>query len=1028
MLSLALILTTLGAALAASPPISKRQTSGQCPQPVITSPTSGSSVNGGIVTFTGTTSTRCPVIKVYTDRGDTWFTTADSTGVWSVSTGAPLGLRDGWLAAAEASPAGNDPTYKDLTPAQSTTTINFNVVNTCPAPVVTSPTNGQTVQIPDPFVTGTTSPECPFITLISDTGLSYTATAGQYGDWRVIPTGQGYGPRTWTIAARASAQPGGLYTTSAANTVFTVTLPPCSISLFAPSGEMYPTSLYAIGGTATGYCGGGSFGVVVTDTNTGKTLPGSPADYGVITGGSSNFNGGIPKSISLYAGSFTLALVSTTAGAQNYASPGNVVSSNAIAFTRKPAQCLAPAFVISGASTTYATLTQGVAASLQMPSDSTVTCRDLQLIGGIYPPGMALLRDAISGTPSAPGTFQFSMNRLDGQAIRSRGTGSLSITVLPAPPPNCPAPAFSNGQTAALATAGIAASYSLVADTCTQFSVTGSLPPGLTLSGSTISGTSSTLGDYRFTVTAIDPLGKRAPATSSFILTIGPDSCPVPAFGSRGGAPSLTYGTAVSLSLNAQTCTLLRVTAGALPPGLTLNNGGTISGIPTAVGSFSLVIAAIDPAGQYTYSSQAFTIVVNALQCTAPTLQGGGTVATFTGGTSGSLQLVSSGCTQFRVTGALPAGLSLSGDTIAGVTTVPGTYTLSVSAVSSSSNYAGSQSSTIIITVASPPPCPAPSTLSGIYGYTVIAGSPLTLNIASSGCSTFLVVSGLLPYGLSISGQTITGTPTTPASYNFAVAASDALGTVGASRYFVFTVQNAQCRRPTFAAGSLSAAGTVGTALSLPLSSTSSGCNQYMIVVGALPLGLSLDTAGTLAGTPTTSGTYTFAVVAVDPSASQTTSIYSYLTLTIANQQCQGPVITSPAANAVIRTSSVTFSGTIPAINVNNVGCLAQIGLSLVYPDSTTKSFSISINTVESTRDLEDIDIDLGVVSPFGLQKRQQSTQGYSYTVSDLPDGAYSYSLTPQQQSGTGDPFSGNFRVLTSAQPTVCTGTPGIMC
>ena len=125
--------------LAASTPLaasvnssSLQRRAGTCPQPVISTPTDGQTFKNGVIAFSGTTSTQCPDIKLYTDQGQAWYTTADATGRWYVSTGQALGYRDGWLAAAQAS----DPT-SDLQPAQSTTTVSFNVVGPCTPPVIT---------------------------------------------------------------------------------------------------------------------------------------------------------------------------------------------------------------------------------------------------------------------------------------------------------------------------------------------------------------------------------------------------------------------------------------------------------------------------------------------------------------------------------------------------------------------------------------------------------------------------------------------------------------------------------------------------------------------------------------------------------------------------------------------------------------------------------------------------------------------------------------------------------------------------
>ncbi|WP_447415103.1 Ig domain-containing protein, partial [Clostridium perfringens] len=66
-----------------------------------------------------------------------------------------------------------------------------------------------------------------------------------------------------------------------------------------------------------------------------------------------------------------------------------------------------------------------------------------------------------------------------------------------------------------------------------------------------------------------------------------------------GGTPTYTYA----------------VTAGALPAGLTLSTGGTLSGTPTAAGTFNVTITATDSStgSSAPYSgSRAYTLTIAA--------------------------------------------------------------------------------------------------------------------------------------------------------------------------------------------------------------------------------------------------------------------------------------------------------------------------------------------------------------------------------------------------------------------------------
>src|SRR5215469_2110219 len=126
----------------------------------------------------------------------------------------------------------------------------------------------------------------------------------------------------------------------------------------------------------------------------------------------------------------------------------------------------------------------------------------------------------------------------------------------------------------------------------------GSPPPGLTLSASgQLSGKPPRAGTYPFSVTVTD--SSMPPVTTSRAVSLkindssiviaaatppsGYTSNPYPWFGfsASGGSPPYAWKA-----------------SGALPPGLTLGNNGTVSGIPTEVGTFAFSVTATDSAQQ----------------------------------------------------------------------------------------------------------------------------------------------------------------------------------------------------------------------------------------------------------------------------------------------------------------------------------------------------------------------------------------------------------------------------------------------
>ncbi|MGC2112644.1 MAG: putative Ig domain-containing protein, partial [Candidatus Korobacteraceae bacterium] len=119
------------------------------------------------------------------------------------------------------------------------------------------------------------------------------------------------------------------------------------------------------------------------------------------------------------------------------------------------------------------------------------------------------------------------------------------------------------------------------------------LPPGVNISSSgTISGMPTASGTYNYTITVTDSAGNQgtvhcsvtvAPPVSSTCVSItavqGVAIAPVTMTGSGGAGGPYTF------------------TATGLPPGVSISTGGTISGTPTASGTYNYTITVTDSAG-----------------------------------------------------------------------------------------------------------------------------------------------------------------------------------------------------------------------------------------------------------------------------------------------------------------------------------------------------------------------------------------------------------------------------------------------
>jgi large repetitive protein len=123
----------------------------------------------------------------------------------------------------------------------------------------------------------------------------------------------------------------------------------------------------------------------------------------------------------------------------------------------------------------------------------------------------------------------------------------------------------------------------------------GALPAGMTLSSAgALSGTPTAGGSFTFTITATDSTGG-TPMTGSqaYTLTVNAPTISV----SPTSLPDETLNVAYSQAITASGGTApytYAITAGALPTGLSLSSGGSLSGTPGASGTFNFTVTATD--------------------------------------------------------------------------------------------------------------------------------------------------------------------------------------------------------------------------------------------------------------------------------------------------------------------------------------------------------------------------------------------------------------------------------------------------
>ncbi|HWE52541.1 MAG TPA: putative Ig domain-containing protein [Bryobacteraceae bacterium] len=388
------------------------------------------------------------------------------------------------------------------------------------------------------------------------------------------------------------------------------------------------------------------------------------------------------------------------------------------------------------------------------------------------------------------------------------------------------------------------------------------IPPGLSIDSQTgiLTGAPQQPGAYNFYVLLYDadPSGATSLQVAVNVLGITtPASLPgansgqayTQAFSASGGSGAYTFSS-----------------PGA-PAGLAFA-GSTLSGVPSNAGTFTFPVQVSD--GNITATSS-FTLVVTP-----------GPLSITSSGNLGEISLGSSVTGTLTATGgkqpytwsasSLPAGVALnpSSGAFTGIPSQPGSYSFTA-------QVADAETPALTKSI--------PVTLQ-VLGLTTSATLPPG-STTTAYSQTFSATGGIAPYtfsspapppGLSFSGATLTGTPSTVGTFSFPVTAKDAAGFTSSGQFGL--VVTGPPSPITISGGPLSG-GTLGTTYTQTLTGTGgSPTYNWTVIGGALPPGLSLtDSGGTIAGTPSAPGTYTFTAHAIDTASSASSGVF---TITIA--------------------------------------------------------------------------------------------------------------------------------------------------
>ncbi|WP_338679377.1 putative Ig domain-containing protein [Janthinobacterium sp. TB1-E2] len=710
-------------------------------------------------------------------------------------------------------------------------------------------------------------------------------------------------------------------------------------------------------------------------------------------------SGALPAGISLNTSTGLLSGTPTASGTFNFAARATDSSPGSGPFSTTQGYLLtvaAPTIAIAPA--TLSAMTAGVAGSQTITASGGTSTYTYTISAGTLPAGVSLntATGLLSGTPTAVGTFNFTVLATDSSTGSGPYAGALaySLTVT--------APAISiEPSTLPVMTAGVAYTETITASggtsTYSYARTAGSLPTGLTLAADgTLSGTPTAAGAYSFTITATDSsTGAGTPFSGSRAYS-GTVAAGAPVAGNV--SPTVAYGSSanpITLSLSGGAATSVAIASAALH-GTATASGTSISYTPTAGygGSDSFTYTASNGIG--TSAPATVTITVGTPSVTlAPT-----TVPAATVGTAYSQTLTAANglapYTYAISAGALPTGVTLSNaGLLAGTPTAGGTFNFTVLATDSSTGsgpYAGTRAYSL--TVAVPAISVAPAALPAMT-----AGVAFSQGVTATGGTSphgYAVTAGSLPTGLTLAANgTLSGTPTVAGAYSFSIMVTDSSS--GSGPYTGVRAYSGTVAVAVPVAGAVTTTVAYGSSAN-PITLNLGGGAAASVAVASPPAHGTATASGTsISYTPTTGygGSDSFTYTATNGSGTSAPATVM-VTVGVPAVSLIPATLPNPVAEAAYSTTLTATGGTAP-YSYAVVGTL-PVGLSL---NTTTGVLSGTTNVAGSFPfSIKVTDSSTGVGAPFS------ATNSYTLAVA-----APTLTLTPASLAAirAGDAYSQAF-------------------
>jgi hypothetical protein len=543
--------------------------------------------------------------------------TAGQAATFSVTATGTAPLSYQWRKNGTAITAATSSSYSTPATTSSDNGAQFTVVVTNTTGSVTSSAGTLTVNA---------APVAPSITTQP---ANQTVTAGQTAFFNVAATGtaplsyqwkksgvaiSGATLSAYTTPATASSDNGAQFTVVVSNAAGNVTSNAAALTVnaapLAPSITTQPANQTVTAGQVA------TFSVAATGT--------APLSYqwsknGAVMSGATSSSYSTPPTTSLDSGAQFTVVVSNTAGTVTSAAATLTVNAAPVAptITAQPANQT----VTAGQTASFTAVATGTAPLSYQWQKNSVN------IAGATAASYTTPATTMSDSGS---TFRVVVSNTAGAATSATAT----LTV------NAVAPSITTQPISQTVTAGQTASFSVAATGTAplsyQWNRSGVAISGATSATYTTAATTSSDNGAQFTVVVTNTAG--SVTSSAATLTVNAQPLQIATTSLPAGHVQTAYSSTLQATGGAQPYTW-SVSSGLLPNGLTLSpSTGTISGNPTLVGVFNLVIQVNDSGGAS--ASNAFTISIAAQGPTAafPGAQGGGALSV--GGRGGTLYLV----------------------------------------------------------------------------------------------------------------------------------------------------------------------------------------------------------------------------------------------------------------------------------------------------------------------------------------------------------------------------------------------------